>query len=293
MGRITTFGVGANSFDFDASHIHQQNLQVNFGGRVRAADRVVMASGGFDKYGVSASPSEVGTIQLQVKLHSLDPDDMEDKREALSAIQAYGLTLLQYQEADNTKPAKFCYARCTNVSIPQKLSDHSDLIQQATVSFEVPNPIWHTPGKSDGARWGSGFWGTSEWGGSPDIIAATGFLTSGTTTNNGTAITLPMMKLSCSGVQVCQNPIIQRIVNGAVVDEVKFIGNMVNNDVLVIDCRRRSVKLNNVNVLSSFDFRHAAWFRIAPGANAIRVRFDNADNAASLSISYFEDFYGA
>lgn len=293
MGLLSTFGVGSNTFDFEATHIHQQSLQVNFGGRVRASERMVMTSGGFDKYGVSPAPSEVGSIQLQLRLFATDPDDMEDYREALAALQAYGLTLLSYQERDGTAPLKFCYARCTNVSIPQDQKGHSDSIQNATVSFEVPYPVWHTAGKMDGALWGSGTWGASDWGGSPDTIAASGTLTSGTTTNNGTAVSLPSLQLSCGGAQVCQNPIIQRIVNGAVVDEVRYIGNMVNNDVLEIDCRKRSVKLNGVDVLSSFDFRHAAWFRIAPGSNTIRVRFDNAGDAATLSIAYFEDFYGA
>jgi hypothetical protein len=293
MGRLTTFGLEPSQYDFSASDVHQQKLQIGFGGRVRASERMVMLSGGFDKYGVSPSPAEVGTITLTLKLYASTPEAMEAKRRALARIQNFGLTILKYQETDTNQGEIFTFARCTNLSMPQDQANHGDLFQNATVSWEVPYPVWSSPGKAESFLSQTFVWGESVWDGNPDTINASGLQTDGTTTNNGTAIALPIITIECDGTQSCDTIYVQRLVDGEVVDEIIVYETVGNNETLTINCRKRSIDLDGANKIAFIEFLHPTWLRILPGENDIRILFANASDEATVLIEYYEDFHGA
>ena len=295
MGKLSKFlsADGADTYLTTlANGVYQKSLTTNFGNRIRAGKRVIMLSGGFDAFGKSPSPSELGTVQLQGTLRSTTRDGMEAKRESLAAMQGYGLGTLYYQETDSAQDVKFCFARLTSVDMPQKPGQHSDLQQNFTASWEVPEPIWHTDG-TETSVWGEYTWATDKWGGTPHSISASGTSTDSIVTYNGNAPALAKVSISCGGAQSAQNPIIRRIISGSAADQMSYAGTLGNNDTLVINPRARSVKLNDSSVLGSFSFLHPAWLRLYPGSNLIRVIFDNAGDAATVKLSYFENFYGA
>lgn len=296
MGKISKFisadGASTYLFTIADNGCYQKSITTNFGNRQRSAIKVAMLSGGFDSYGKSISPNEVGTVQLQGTLRSSTVNGMEAKRETLEAIAGYGLGILYYQETDSAQDVKFCFARCTSISMPQRPDQYSDLHQDFTASFEVPEPVWHTDG-TETSIYGEAVYGTDTWGGTPASISASGTSTDDTVTYNGVAPAIARITISCGGSQTCQNPIVRRIVNGQTIDEISYSGTLGNNAELVINPRARSVKLNAVSDLANFDFLHPSWFRLVNGSNTIRVIFDNSGDAATIKVSYYENFYGA
>jgi hypothetical protein len=292
MGKIVSYGVGATFYNFAHTALFQQDITIDFGNLVRTSQRMVMTSGGVDRYGVSKAPHEVGTLMLKSTLKSLTRNGMEALRDNLRAIEGYGLVPLVYQPTDTSEDARFCYARVTSVAMPQ--SQHTDLHQPATITWEVPNPIWHTSGTMGDLLGISFVLGTSLLGGNPVTINASGTSTDGTVTNAGNAAALALITLTTSASQTCQNPTIQRLVNGAVVDEVSYTAMIGNNETLIIDAQRKTVTLNGVNSFNgNFDFFHPSWMRILPGINTIRVVFANSGDAATVKVANFDDYYGA
>lgn len=294
MGKLTTFGYGSNQYDFSNSAIHQERINSNFGNLVRTSQRMVMSSGGFDRYGISKSPNEVGQVTLQATLRSATRDGMEVLRDNVRSMLRYGLVPLVYQPTDATDSSRFCYARITSINIPQSPSIHTDLHQQVQITWEVPNPVWHV-GTDFGALLGVDFiLGTSLLGGNPDTITASGTSTDATITNNGNAPALAVITLTTGAGQTCEDTTIQRIVGGTVVDEVSYSGTIGNSKALVINAQTKTVTLDAVNSFnSSFDFTHPSWLRILPGDNTIRVVFANGGDEATVKIAYYDNYYGA
>lgn len=294
MGKITTYGYGADQYDFTNAAVHQERISSNFGNLVRTSQRMVMTSGGFDRYGVSKAPNEVGTVTLQFTLKSSTRNGMETLRNNLLEIVGYGVVPLIYQPTNPAEGERFCYARVTTVNAPQAPSQHTDLHQQVTINFEVPNPVWHAAGTLGDLLGVNFILGTSVLGGTPLTINASGTSTEGTATNNGNAATLALLTLTTSASQTCQNPTIQRIVNSAVADEVSYTATIGNSGTLIIDAQSKTVTLNGTSVFNgNFDFLHPSWMRIQPGSNTIRVVFANSGDEATVKVANFDDYYGA
>jgi hypothetical protein len=292
MGKLVSYGVGANFYNFAHAAFFQQDITPDFGNLVRTAQRMVMTSGGVDRYGVSKAPHEVGTVTLKGTLKSLTRNGMETLRDNLRAIIGYGLVPLVYQPTDTSEEPRFCFARVTSVAMPQ--SQHTDLHQPVTITWEVPNPIWHTSGTIGDLLGISFMLGSSILGGTPLTINASGTSTEATVTNNGNAPTLALVTLTTDGAQTCEDATIQRITIGQTVDEVSYAGVLGNNKTLVINAQSKIVTLDGVNSFdANFDFLHPSWLRLMPGVNTIRVLFANGGDAATVKIAYFEDYYGA
>ncbi len=294
MGEITTFGYGSNQYVFANSAVKQERISSNFANLVRTSQRMVMTSGGFDRYGISKAPNEVGTVTLQLTLKSSTRNGMETSRDSLRAIVRYGLSILVYQPTNPAESKRFCYARVTTVSMPQSPSQHTDLHQQVTINWEVPNPVWHVAG-SMAESLGVGFiLGTSILGGSPTTINASGTSTDATVTNNGNSPTLAIVTLITSASQTCQNPTIRRIVGSSIVDEISYTATIGNSKTLIADASSKTVTLDSVNSFnSSFDFLHPSWIRLEPGANTIRVVFANSGDAATVKVAAYDNYFGA
>jgi hypothetical protein len=294
MGHITIYGYGASQYDFTNTAVHQERISSNFSNLVRTSQRMVMTSGGFDRYGVSKAPNEVGTVTLQLTLKSSTRNGMETLRDSLRAITRYGLVPLVYQPTNPSETDRFCYARITSISMPQSPSQHTDLHQQVTINWEAPDPIWHTTDHIGDLLGVNFLLGTSVLGGTPATINASGTSTDATITNDGNAPVLAQITVTTGASQTCQNPTIRRIVGGSTVDEVSYTATLGNSKVLIIDGIAKTVTLDGVNSFNgNFDFTHPAWMRLMPGDNTIRVVFANSGDAATVKVAYFEDYYGA
>ena len=291
MGRILGFGESGTSkyFDLTQSHIYQQNVRDNFGNLMRASKRMLMMSGGFDGWGISKTPNEVGSVQLDLKMKSMTRNGMQTYRDALRVMERYGLTKLYYQEKDSTQRERFCYARVTDVQMTQDIENHSDLHQKVQISWEVPYPVWHQDNQA-GPLWGFE-WGAS-WGDAPSI-AASGVQTDNVLSTIGNADSLlRYITVSCGTGQTCQNPTIQRLVDGVVKDEVSFTDTLVATDSLVFSPWERTVKKNGTLNFANFDYEHPRWFVLEPGDNDIRVVFANSGDAATVTLQYYDNYAG-
>jgi phage-related protein len=177
---------------------------------------------------------------------------------------------------------------------------HGDLFQEFTLTFSCPDPYWYVEGDPDGGFDILGinfFMGVSKLGGETGggfSIAAEGVLTEATASNNGNAPTVGRITIRCSATQTCENPIIQRILNGQVYDYVSYTGVLGNGDELIIDSRGHSVQLNGDNAYgTAFDFKHPRFIKLEAGENLIRVLFTNATDEARVTLTFEDAFYGS
>ena len=300
MATLKQFGVGSEVFDFTQSHIDQQAWSTNFGNLLRTSQVLPGISGGYDRFGSERGFHQVGTLQTQFNMEALDRYDMQAKRDAIAAIQHWGLRPLfmqPYWEAPDVEPnERFVHARVTSINMPEQPHLHTDLFQPVQIAFETPDPIWNESVQEWGV-WGETFyWGISTFEGSEEDA----YPISGTTTNDGltlggTAYSLPRITVACGPAETAQNISIRRIVNAAVIDRVTWTGTLGNDDTLVIDCRNKRVLLNGVDDYGThFDFLHPRWFELQPGVtNPLHSLMANGGDAATVTFEYYTRYYGA
>jgi hypothetical protein len=263
----------------------------NFANLVPKTSRIFGMDGGFPEFGDDRPPSEIGTVRQSVTLVATTRALMEAKRDLLKQIADWGKQKLVMTPTDGGLE-RSCYATINSIQMNKNEGEHTDLWQTAQIIWQVVYPRWRTVGTEsvlwdDGWAWDDG----TVWGGGGGF-AASGTSTSTTVTNNGKATVQPRISILCGAGQTVTNPIIQRLVNNIVIDEVLYVGTLVAEDALEINCRAWSVELNNTNAYSSaFDFTHPSWFRLEPGANTVRVLFTNPGDAATVQLAYYEEYY--
>lgn len=299
MTGITRYGTDTIYYDFTQAGVYLDKHSSNFGNKREMTRTLPYMSGNFRELGVNASPHEAGNLQVTGTLYSATRAGMEAKRRALEAIVRYGLKKLYFQPSDPDEPLVYTYAEA-QVRMPRNLAAHSDLMQPFTLTFLCPDPFWYVEGDPEGEFdiLGIDFYmGVSLLGGSTGggfSVTATGLLTEATATNSGNAPTVGRISIRCNASQTCENPIVQRIVNGQVYDYVSYQGVLGNNDELVIDSRGASVKLNGeAAYVTGFDFKHPRFMQIEPGDNTIRVIFTNPSDAARVTITFEDAFFGS
>lgn len=286
--RITRFGSGSQTYTFPNTI---QTLSTNFGDTVPRIVKLPGQSGGLNEYGGDIIPREVGRITVSFTLTTRERESMTALRDAVMAMLGWGEKRLFMRPTDPDLSERFCYASVNNINMPEQPAKHTDLWQPVTIVFQSPDPIWQTLG-NEAPRWGEFSWGGGAlWGGGAGE-AVSGVQTDLTISQTGSAVVTPRFRIVCGVGQTCEDPTIQRIVDGQVVDEVSYVGTLVEDDELEINCRALSVKLNGNDAYSSaFDFAHPAWFRLAPGSNSIRITFANSGDAATVYILRYEGYY--
>jgi hypothetical protein len=294
---ITRYGDSTTYYDFTQSGVYLDKHSSNFGNKREMTRTIPYMDGNFRELGVNKSPNEAGNLQITGHLWANTREAMELKRRALEAVIGYGLKKLYFQPSDPELPELYTWAEA-QVRMPRNLAEHSDLKQPFTLTFLCPDPYWYRESNTEFAVLGLNFFmGVSLLGG--DVgggfnVTASGVLTEATATNGGNAPTVGRISIRCNSTQTCENPIVQRIRNGQVYDYVSYEGILGNGDELVIDSRGHSVKLNGANAYDeNFDFKHPRFIQLQPGANTIRVLFANASDAARVSITFEDAYFGS
>jgi hypothetical protein len=190
--------------------------------------------------------------------------------DAVYALPALGKRKLYFRAQGETL-WRWCYARVNNINLPRDFSKHTDLFQSGSITFQASEPHWYLDEASDS-------------------VTASGTQTNDTITPTGNDMVLPLITVSCGVGQTCQNPKIQRLVSSVVMDEVVWTGTLTAGQNLIINCRSKSVKRDTVDGYSAFDFEHPSWFRLASGANSVRVIFANAGDAATVLFTWFPTY---
>lgn len=289
---LIRFGDGARSYDFTRDFVFLQDYSDNFSDLVNRVVRVPGVSGGFDEYGDDPTPQEIGQLSQRLILKSPTREGMEVLRDEIKAMQRWGKLWLYMRPSNPALPVRKCRARINNIQISKQEQGHTDLHQRVSLTFQVPFPVWFTDGTEPLIWGGGGTWGGGGiWGGTSGFTAS-GVETDEVITISGNAVVQPRIVIECDASQTCEDPTIQTIVGGEVVDEVSYTGTLGNNDSLEINCRALSVLLNGNNAYSStFDFNDPSWIRLYQGDNTVRVTFANSGDEATIRMFYNEGYY--
>lgn len=282
--RITRFGRGSNVYTFPDT---QQSFNTNFADLVPVTQRLPGLSGGFDHYGNDPAPSSIGRVQLTYYLLSATRSGMDTLRDACKRMAAWGKQPLWLRPTDGSAE-RWCMARVNNISINEDLRGNTDLWQPVNIIFQVSDPWWTGLGNSNSV-WGSFLWGSGTWGGgTPTLVTGSGSIT---LTNNGSLATPVDITITPPAGEVAIDPIIRRIVNGEIVDEVKWTGTLTSADTLSIRASSQAVYLNAVNAYDSrFSALRTRWMQIEPGSNSIVVQMAEATNEANVNLRYLERY---
>lgn len=284
---IVSFG----SYDFTAAHVFLGDFEYNFTDLVLESSRLPGMSGVFDEYGRSSvAPNAKGTVKQELTLRTTSAD-MDDYRDALNAIATWGRQILTLEpDGYPTNPARFCTARVRRVMMKQRLGYHTRIHQPVTIEWEVADPRWLV-NLSGGSLWGVGEWGSAVWGGAADTIAASGEVTDTQITYNGNVPAEVTVEIQTGASETCTNPMVQRVVNGRVVEQWRFIETLGNSETLRVDPRRHTVRLNHqVAYDDRFSYLTAGWLSLVPGEQTIRVVFNNSSDAATVKLFYYEAY---
>lgn len=295
MASIVRFQARGNTYTFPTNP-GDQDFKTNFGELVARASRMPGASGGYDEYGVGRAPSAVGMVQHSFFLTSDTRSGMQALRDAVYKMADWGVGLLVQSMSDGTE--RFCYARVNNINMPEKRHMHSELHQQVQISWQVSDPYWYKPGTeliydySATPAWDnvSLLW---DGGGANATITNSGSVS---ITYNGSATTVARIVLSKLTSGTAWNPVVRRVVNGAVVDELRWtygIGQYQYVEMNPTTKRVRWVLHTTSNyvydgyALGYFSAKHPDWMRLEPGSNSIQVL---VDGDVQIFVRYMERY---
>ncbi len=269
---------------------HFGSLRDNFRDAVPRTTRLPGLSGGFDQFGSQAAPSEIGRVDMTCTVVAESRDDMQAKLDALGKLNYYGKRKL-YHTPQGSNTIRWTWARVNSISIPRQIDQHTDLFQTVPITYQCPDPHWY---ETNNEAWAIGDRVALadpglDIGGTATPVTVTGS-DSWTINHAGNAITLVRFKLVVPTGKSASDPIIQRV-NGAIVDELTYTGDLVAGDALIINSRAKSITLNGADAYSSsFDFLHPDWFRLEPGDNTIEVELANVTDEIDV-YAYFYNAY--
>lgn len=283
----------------------QEQLKIdnNFADLVAQSTRLIGLSGGFDEDGGDPAPAAIGKVTANFAISweealrrhgytSVTDSNIEDavqrEMDAIKQMAAWGTRRLYYKVG--TLAERFCEAKINYISDAKAPVD-GNFYQAVQVTFRVDDPHWYTNG-TEAWTWGDGtIWGSSPWGGSAVPLAVAGLQTDWVETINGSAATYPRVTLTCGAGESMLNPTLQRFdAVGNLLDEFSYIGTLSAGDTLEVNCRAASVKKNGVDAFAATTFSslNPDFFRLAPGANNLRLTLGNSGNAGEITLRYFE-----
>ena len=287
--RLTAFGIGSQKYTFpNESEVEAQD---NFREIIDTGKSVIGKSGFIDQYAQGAAPSKDGSVQATFWLNGDNPSDMATKINAVGAMSDWGLRPL-YRYVDG-QGLQYCMARLMNAGEIYKYGDRPEARMRIPLKFDVPDPWW-LKSNALGTYWGNAVWGSAAghgWGGGDYAsLAASGLVSSKTVTNNS-KMTIPVrLEVETNVFQTCQFPTIQRIKNGAIVEQVQWYGSLATSARLHIDSARQRVTLKGVPRYDLLTVKTADWLTLEPGDNSFKVRFENSGDAATVKWHYQEAY---
>ena len=291
MDTLLRFGSGDYLYTFNPED--QVQIRDNFRNVKPRVSSLPGLSGGFDEYGTDRAPNEIGNIQVSFWLLAENGIEMEAKKIAVGRMKVFGKKLLFKQPEDEYQLERYTEARINSIDFNEAAGQRPDRYLMVTINFQCDNPFWYTIGTEafklgDGTLLGSG----SVLGGTPITQLLTGLDNSFSITPEGNDITYARFTIEVPATKSASNIRIQREVASVVVDEVRYSGTIVAADILEINCRALSVKLNGDDAYAdNFSFITAAWFRLIGGIpNTVRVRMANASDQIELKIRFFEAY---
>lgn len=268
------FGSAPNVYTFPVT---LGDYRDNFASPVRRAIRLPGLSGGYDPFGQSVAPREIGEVRQSFTLvtrNRTGAGSMDTLRETARALVLRGTQPLYFRPTDfPTRAERWCMAAVNDVQMSQDIGEQTDIFQPVTVIWQVSDPRWYSPPSyaSTALVWDVGVWDTNTWAwGTPTIFSGTG-TTDVVRTQGGTAETQPDIVLRTGSSQTITNPIFRLFFDGLQIDELIWTGTMTENSMLWINCRTRQVTLNGVNVYSGLTWTSVDWMTLYPGANTLRV----------------------
>lgn len=279
FGRLYTFPV------------EQASYSDNFAELATKTRRLPGMHGGFDDLGYERGLSEIGSIRADFWLKFANLTEATTKLDEFRRMTDYGVQLLYKTTQDGQQ--RWTWARVDNISTPQAVRDLPHNQIKASIIFQASDPFWYGVG-SGSAIWGDGTskWGdgVSRWSGAA-ATAVSGALTTLTYTYTGNAFTQPSIAISPGVGQSCTDPVVRRIVNGAVIDEIVYLGTLAAGDRLFVDSRRASVRVNDANAYNSqFNTKTSYFMRLVPGVNTIQIRFALSTDAANVCIRWLNRY---
>lgn len=289
MDILTRFGIGDRVLNF-ADIGQQSTYRDNFRNGVPRVTRLPGVSGGYDELGIAEMPSEVGNIRVQLWALAETPAAMFLHKKRIGVIKSFGTAVLTKQPIGGGE-TMYVLAKVNNIEYAENVKNTPFRQLQFAIDFQVPDPRWRAIGTTggiwdDGTIWDDG----SIWDGEDVEEAVSGLTTEITVSPDGNAITLPTITFLCGVGETASQLRIQRLVGGAVVDELSYSTTLVANDSLIIDCESKTIKLNGADAYgSAFEFKTAAWLALMPGIdNTIRVKMGLAGDAGSIAVNYEE-----
>lgn len=285
MNILKRFGVD-NVYTFPTDM--QFNYDCDFGKLKSYIAGLPGIHGGISGLGSGRGKAAVGTVQCDILLDFTTTGDATDKIDSLRQMQDWGLQPLAMKPTVGAE--RFCWARLVDAPLSQDVHNVPSLRQRMTLKFEVPDPFWYTAGVErlwDGTdeEWDSGSWDGSSSAPSPTTVTSEGTVS---LTVGGTVHTLARMIIDNNSGANAYDPLIQRIVNGAVVDEVQWRGVIADGESLEIDARRQTVILVGTDAYSSLERPlNPDWMRLYPGTNSLDCYITGA---ADFSVRWMERY---
>lgn len=277
--RLTTFG------DYTLP-TQQTEFSTNFGNAVPRTERLPGLSGGYDLYGNEVAEQEIGNVRVAFWLFA---PGLRAKVDEVYQMISKGKRLL-FLDPEDGNEQRYTEARVNNIQASEAVEDFTHERLKVTVNFQCAEPFWRTIG-TEAPTWGSFKWGSGTWGGTTSPTAVSGTSTDITVSYAGTAPTFARVIIAPGTGDSCDNPVVQRVVGGTVIDEVNYTGTLTDTDTLVINSRDSRVTLNGAAAYDDFSFTRGYWIKLLPGDNTIRVGFDNAGDAADVTVRFFNRYY--
>lgn len=285
--KLTKFG----TFEFQNKAIR---VTKNFANVVPATVRLPGLDGGFDEYGIEASPSEIGNITVELMLNESNPTEMQRKRDAYLGLAALGTRRLYFDTLDYRAGQRWVYAKVNNVQMSDNFPQQTHTRITVTINFQVVYPRMFTDVGDDGSLYGGAIFGDADaiFGGGVGLSqACSGTSTSFSAPNAGNADAYPLIFISTATGQTAQTPILERLVNGVVIDSLTFSQTLNANFTLRIDCATKTVLYQGVESYINLTALNGEWMRLPPGSNSMRLRMTGGGNACTVRLAYYDTWF--
>lgn len=288
MDILTKFGHGDQVHNFDIAR--QSSIRDNFRDGVPRITRLPGVFGGYDELGIAEAPSEIGNVSVTFWMLADTPAIMFRLKKEIGLLKSFGLSVLTKQPIGGGE-TMYCLAKVNSIDYTESVRRMPFRQLNVTINFNVPVPHWRAVGTTggiwdDGTIWDDG----SVWDGDDVAQAVSGVTTELTITPDGNALTFPVIEFLCGAAESASQLRIQRLVGGAVIDELSYTTTLVGDDLLRIDAESKTITLNGSDAYgSAFSFASAAWLALRPSVdNLIRVKMGLAADAGTISINYEE-----
>lgn len=268
MTHVVSFG----TYEFD-NRLTQ--LDVNFANTVPRTMRLPGLEGGFDEYGDSPAPSEIGKVTARFRFNATSGTAMQALRDAVRGLAALGRGTLVIQPSGGTAAyaERWTWARINSVQVPEKMAAISDAVQDISVDWQVAESRWYSDNAASGTA-----------------AACSGTATNFSRTNGGNAVALPVITVIAGGTAL-NTLVIKRLDGATVRDRISYSGTVAIGGTLVIDCRALSVYKNGAEAYSAqFEADHPAWMRMQPGSNDFRVELESG-KGANVQMDWDDTWY--